>query len=205
MRTDFSTAIQRVLHTLKNGDPYTLNKLSQEAKLNFRTVKKIIDFLQKNQISTLDKTLEVSSTDNLTFIRLKEKSGLALYPEHIQQLIIRTTYYPTTTREEEVLAYLFLHEATNGKSAVNISKDKIVEELIKAEHLAKTNDGRYYLTEDGIMIARGAIKLYPELDNIKFQKQDVNSVQDYSMIFHGLSVPGPPLLPIIESMLARKR
>jgi hypothetical protein len=92
--------------------------------------------------------------------------NLALYPEKIQQLIIKTAYYPTVSREEEILAYLFIANASDASRAVDIPEDSKLGELLGAEHVARTPGGRYYLTSDGQTIARGALRLYPELKDV---------------------------------------
>jgi len=202
-RTDFPTAVQSILHVLEGRNPYTLNKLAYETGLNFRTVKKAIDLLKASQTTFFDNSLEVSSMDNVTVIRLKEKSGLAFYPENIQHLIIRTSYYPTTTREEETLVYLLLQNAISDKTAINIEQDGIVGGLIEAEHIAKTNDGMYYLTKDGIVIAKGAIKLYPELKNASLKNHN-HLIQNISITMQGLSILTAPLLPIVKSKITKR-
>ncbi len=49
------------------------------------------------------------------------------------------------------------------KLTPNLSGDSTLSGLVEAEHVAKTADGRYVLTEDGQMIAKGALDIYPEL------------------------------------------
>jgi predicted transcriptional regulator len=165
-RTDFPTAVQQILQILESGEPYTLNRLTQESGLNFRTVKKAVEFLQRNRRLLQEKTLEVSSADRLTIIRSRERAGgMALYPDRIQQLIIKTAYYPTVSREEEILTYLFIVNALDVSRAADIPEDSKLRELLEAEHVARTPGGKYYLTSDGQTIARGALRLYPELKN----------------------------------------
>ena len=196
-RTDFVTAYQKVLGILKSGEPYTLNKLSNEASLNFRTVKKILYVLESSQSSFSGKHLDVSNLKNLTVIKMKEKTGLTLFPEHIQSLIIKTSHYPTVSREEEVLVHLLLKNATNRNSAMDLLEDQTLKDLVEAEHVEKTN-GQYFLTEDGKYIAKGALKLYPELEKISLEipKQIVNV--------------SPPLIPMAirtapNAVMIRKR
>lgn len=199
-RTDFPTAVQKILKVLEKGEPYTLNKLAQETGLNFRTVKKVLEFLEAQTSFLEDKVLEVYSPgENLTVIRLKEKTGLAMYPEHIQHLIIRTTYYPTTSREEEILAYLLMQSATSEEGAVSIPESKILQELIEVEHVAKTKNARYYLTSDGQIIAKGALKLYPELKNVKID--NVESSIEQIPIQLQVSVPMAPNTALIKQRL----
>src|SRR5690348_8548744 len=120
-RTDFVTAARKTLEVLKTGEPYTLNKLSEEAHLNFRTVKKILDVLESNAKLVSGKTLDVSVFDNLTVVRMKEKTGLASYPQYIQNLIVKTTHYPIPSREEEILVHLLLESAMSISSTISLS------------------------------------------------------------------------------------
>ena len=161
-RTDFATALEMTLDVLKTGEPYSLSKLAKEANLNFRTVKKILHVLEASQSSFSGKHLDVSNLDNLTVVKMKEKTGMTLFPEHIQNLIIKTSHYPTVSREEEILTYLLLKNAINPDLSIDLLEDHILKELVEAEHVGKIND-KYYLTEDGMYIAKGALKLYPEL------------------------------------------
>lgn len=202
-RTDFPTAVQKIYRVLENGEPFTLNRLSQETKLNFRTVKKAIDFIQINQKSFLEKAVEVSSaSDNLTIVRVRSRSGLGFYPESIQKLIIKTSYYPTASREEEILAYLLMANATDDRRAVNLSEDRKLRELVEAEHITKTLDGGYYLTPDGQMIAKGALDLYPELREITtLASEEVAELVIHTQ-FQQLTIPLPPNPALINMMIA---
>ncbi|MGH9876640.1 MAG: hypothetical protein ACRD5H_03305 [Nitrososphaerales archaeon] len=69
------------------------------------------------------------------------------------------------SKEEEVLAYLLLHNAVDPRSAIPMQKNNILEKLVKAEHIEEKR-GRYHLTSVGKMVAQGALKLYPELKTV---------------------------------------
>lgn len=161
-RTDLSTATEVVLKTLESGEPFTLNKLSNETALNFRTVKKVLELLEKYQTVLLEKKLDISNLDNLTIIQMRERSGLLSLPEKVRHLIIKASYYPTISREEEILTYLLSHNAIDVNSKIKLDRDQTVTKLIKAGHIEEKN-GRFYLTNMGKMVANGAILLYPEL------------------------------------------
>lgn len=174
-RTSIVDALHIVLDILKSGEPFTLNKLARESDLNFRTVKKIIEVLQSSHSSFSGKQLEVSDLESTTIIQLKEKTGLLLFPESIQNLIIKTNHYPVASREEEILVYLFLKKATEPENAIYLPEGKMIEELVEAEHVGKVGN-RFYLTEDGMYIAKGALELYPELENISKEIPNENHV-----------------------------
>lgn len=165
-RTDLSTATGVVLKTLESGEPFTLNKLSNETSLNFRTVKKVLDLLEKYQTILLEKKIDVSNLNKLTIIQMRERSGMLSLPEKVRHLIIKASYYPTVSREEEILTYLLVHNATELDSRIKIDRDRTLEKLIKAGHIEEKN-GRFYLTNMGKIVANGALTLYPELKSTR--------------------------------------
>ncbi len=201
-RTDFATALEMILDILESGKPYSLSKLAQEANLNFRTVKKILHVLESSQSSFSGKHLDVSNLDNLTVIKMKEKTGMTLFPEHIQNLIIKTSHYPAVSREEEILTHILLKNATNPDSAIDLREDHILKELVESEHVGKIND-KYYLTEDGRYIAKGALKLYSELEKISLEipKQTV-SVHPHLI---QMAIPTAPNAVMIRKILERRK
>jgi len=201
-RTDFISAVHRTLDILKTGEPYSLNKLSEEANLNFRTVKKIIEVLESNQSSLSGKNLDVSVLGNLTVVRMKERSGLTMFPEHIQNLIIKTMYYPTVSREEEILVHLLLNNALDRDSAISLSEYGILKKLIEMEHVGKTNN-KYYLTSDGKYIAKGALKLYPELENMSRRFPIISEISSNAQLVQ-MAILNPPNIPMIKNMMAKR-
>jgi predicted transcriptional regulator len=166
-RTDFPTAVTKALKILKNGESYTQNKLAQKTDLNARTIQKVLSLLGEVQSVLKEKEIDISELDNVKIIRMKEKGGLASLPDSLQKMIIKTLYYPTTSREEEVLAHLLIKNAISKKSAISLPEGKILRELENAEQIVKTGNGKYYLTDIGLMVAKGATELYPELKNIQ--------------------------------------
>ena len=174
-RTSIVDAVHIILEILKSGEPFTLNKLARESDLNFRTVKKIIGVLQSSHDSFSGKQLEVSNLESTTIIQLKEKTGLLLFPETIQNLIIKTNHYPVASRDEEILVHLLLKNATEARNAIFLPEGKMIEELVEAEHVGKI-DNKFYLTEDGLYIAKGALELYPELESMSEETPKANHV-----------------------------
>lgn len=166
-RTDFSSAVFKTLEVLKDGESYTQNKLAQKTDLNTRTINKILIMLTDVQNTLREKEIDISEMENAKIIRMNDRSGLASFPEKIQSLILKTVYNPTTSREEEILTYLWLSNAVDIKSSISIPENKILSELVDAEFITKTKDRKFYLTSDGKVIAKGALKLYPELREMK--------------------------------------
>lgn len=181
-RTDFPTAVTKALEILKSGESYTQNKLAQKTALNARTIQKVLFLLDEVQSVLKEKEIDVSDLDNVKIIRMKERSGLASLPESIQKIIIKTLYYPTASRDEEVLTHLLIRNAIDSKSSVSIPEDKILQELQEAELVSK-KDEKFYLTDDGIMVAKGAMELYPELKELKSwtHMQLDGAIKDYAI------------------------
>ena len=61
------------------------------------------------------------------------------------------------------LTCLFLEGATSKDSAKTLADHPIVEELATRKMLTRTEKKQFYLTEDAILLAKGALRVYPEL------------------------------------------
>lgn len=166
-RTDFVTAVEKTLETLKSGESFTQNKLAQKTELNFRTLQKVLVHLGEVQLILQDKVIDISDLDSVKIVRMKERVGLTSFPDNIQKMIIKTLYYPTSSREEEILVHLLIRKAISKNSAIPLLEDSILKELLEIEYVAKTKSASYYLTSDGALVAKGALKLYPELKPVK--------------------------------------
>lgn len=168
-RTDFPTAVEQVLKVLSDGRPYTLNRLATEANLNFRTAKKAVELIEQTQNTLQARRIDVSATSaNHTVVQAKAKSGFASLPENIRNMVIKAVY-PSITEDEKILARLLRRGATSEKTAVAMAdaEKKALSELVEAEHVATTKEGKkYHLTNDGQTIAKGALRLYPELQEL---------------------------------------
>lgn len=161
-RTSFPDAMTRVLNALEKGDSFTISNLSREAKLNRKTVEKVVDVLEDVQKHCSEKRIEILQINNMKIIRLTERTGLLGLPESLQRLIIKTAYYPTPSREEEILVHVYLKDAKTPEKAMPLEKTEIVKKLLKQGQLLETEKG-IYLSEEGEIVTRGALKLYPEL------------------------------------------
>jgi hypothetical protein len=165
-RKDFASAVKLILYKLESGEPYTVNKLTEVTGLNYRTVKKALEFLESIQADLEAKKLDIVHADKMTMVHMKERTGMTTLPDNIQQLIIKSAYYPTTSREEEILAYLLLHKAVDMDSGIRLTHSKLLNELVEAQQIEATKDDKYYLSFVGKTVAEGALKLYPELKSV---------------------------------------
>ena len=161
-RTDLSKATLQIMETIQNGETYTLNKISEKTELNFRTVQKALFLIEACQKQLETKKINITHTYHATHIQMKTKSGITSMPMNIQKMLLRTSYYPTPDRNEEVLVYLLQNGAIKNTSAILMDSSTILDELVTAEHIIKKGE-KYYLSEMGVITAKGAISLYPEL------------------------------------------
>ncbi len=161
-RTDFASATLQIIKTIQNGETYTLNKISETTELNFRTVQKVLKLLEACQTQLESKKINITHLEHATHIQMKPKSGITSMPMHIQKMLIRTSYYPTPDRNEEVLVYLLQNGATKHTSAIQMNSSTILDELVTAEHVIKKGE-KYYLSDMGSITAKGAMSFYPEL------------------------------------------
>lgn len=161
-RVSFPEAMIRILDALEKGDDFSITSLSEKAKVNRRTVEKAIPVLEHLQKLCSEKRIEVSRVNRMKIVRLTERTGLLGLPEDLQKLIIRTAYYPTPSREEEILVHAYLKDAKTPEKAIPLEKTEIVKKLLKQGQLLEAEKG-IYLSDEGEIVALGTLKLYPEL------------------------------------------
>ena len=161
-RISFPEAIIRILDTLGKGGSFSITSLAEEAKINRRTVEKAIPVLEHFQKCCSDKRIEIGRVNRMRTVRLTEKTGFLELPESLQKLIIRTAYYPTPSREEEILIYVYSQNATTPEKAITLEKTEMVKKLLKQGQLLEAEKG-ICLSDEGQIVVQGALKLYPEL------------------------------------------
>jgi hypothetical protein len=146
--------------------PFSINSLTSETGLNRRTVEKVIKLLWEIQKFFEEKKLEVIKTRKQETVRLVERVGLLSLPNNLQRLIIRTAYFPTPTREQEILVHFYLRNALSPESAIELEDSPLIEKLVRQGQIKRLDDGRLYLSEEGRTVARGTLDIYPELERI---------------------------------------
>ena len=129
-RTSFPEAVKAVLSTLEKGEAFSVTHLSRETGLNRRTVEKVLSLLCEVQKSLQDKRLDIIKANKTKIVQLKRSYGLLSLPENIQKLIVRAVYFPTPSREEELLVHLLLKEAWTPEKAIDLERTEIVEKLL---------------------------------------------------------------------------
>jgi len=74
------------------------------------------------------------------------------------------------TPETQLLINLYLKDATSESKGIKVGDDPIVTRLVKQGQLLKTG-GKMYLSDEGITVAKGAVKIFPFLDDYKTNKK----------------------------------
>lgn len=164
-RTSFPDAVKVVLETLKKEKSVSVNALSKQTKLNRRTVEKSLKLLLEIQPYFQEIQLGSVESDWKKLVEVKERTGLLGLPETVQRLIIRTIHYPNPSETEIVLIHLLLNEAFSPEKALSLNKSRAVQKLIKQGQLEETEQ-KVYLSDEGRIVARGALDIYPELSKI---------------------------------------
>jgi hypothetical protein len=163
-RTSLPKAVKAVLDAIEKNTTLSVNALSRETGLNRRTVEKALDLLLESQTFFDRARLQVLKMDHLKMVEISEKSGLLELPENIQRLIIRTAYYPNPSIEESILVHMCLRGATSRENAILLDEDETLQKLVKQGQILKVETlPRFYLSDEGKIVADGALRLYPEL------------------------------------------
>jgi hypothetical protein len=165
-RKSFPEAVRTLLGTMEKGSTFSLSDLSRQAGLNRRTVEKALGLLTVAQNYLQENKLEVTNVAHTKVVRFSKRSGLLGLPEELQRLIIKTAYYPSPSREEEILVYAYRREAVSPEKAVEMEESALVKKLLEQGQFGKTSKGNVFLTDEGKIVAEGALKLYPELKDL---------------------------------------
>jgi hypothetical protein len=105
--------------------------------------------------------------------------SLLSYPEDIQRLILKAEHFPLPSQEAYLLLHLYLNNTTSLKNAIQLldvgrqkEKREILKKLVKQGHIKEKEESYLYLTDEGITIAKGTLRIFPELEK---QRMDVNN------------------------------
>jgi len=142
------------------GVVMTPNSIAKEAKLHYNTVKKYLPLIEDIQSKPEIRMMKTSAGYGF----MVESRDLLSLPEEEQIRIIRNDYFPEVGEEDVFLTKLLKVGATSREKAIKVKMKPFIKKGIDAKRYKKTNDGRLYLTSLGVMMARGALDIYPELE-----------------------------------------
>jgi hypothetical protein len=170
-RTSLAEACERVMKVLATQQkPYSISGISRESGLHRKTVEKCIQLMVNLESKWLDDyKLAMHTVDNKKIIRLERRTGLLSYPLDVQSLILRARHFPMPSNETYVIMNLFLQDAISRKTAIDLKEDEMTKKLVTQGQIIKSEDG-FYLSQEGLTVAEGALKLYPFLKQHKSEK-----------------------------------
>jgi hypothetical protein len=167
-RTSFSDACEIVMKLLAEQQrPYSISGIARESKLHRKTVEKCIGLLASLEANWLDNyRVTVHTVDKKRIVTLERRSGMLSYPAEIQRVILRAQHFPMPSDETYVLINLYLHNAKSEETAKKVQENKVTTRLVKQGQVIRTGSG-FYLSKEGITISKGALELYPFLEQHK--------------------------------------
>jgi hypothetical protein len=146
---------------------YSMTRLAKESKLHRNTVEKCIElFLNLEKLGLEDYRIKRESVDNKKIIFLERRTGLLSFPEDIQNLIIKLRYYPVPSEEGTILVHLFINNAISPTNALKLGNNEKFNKLIDQGQIKRSRNG-IYLSDEGIIVAKGILKIFPDLEKIK--------------------------------------
>lgn len=156
METDPLEVIHRLSKTLEaKNRPLSIQQLAKDSQLPSDTVRRYIRLMEAAKESPDFRV--ITSPKRL----MVEPIGFLSLPEAERLSYLRTNY---SVVGEEGLMMLSLYRAgaVSSKSGIKMTRSKIVDGLIDAEQIEETK-GKFFLTELGKRVAKGMLKIYPEM------------------------------------------
>jgi hypothetical protein len=212
-------ATRAVLEQVGTGT-FTVERLASSTRINRRTITKALDLITNVQKFTQDATLQIVEVNpRKRLVRsVPRNPSLSSLPKSVQDLVIRA-YYPEPSVEDKLLARLYLRGAFNSKSAVFSHVDPTVRKLVRQGQVARTRDGRLYLTDEGKVIAESELEVYPTLRTLPLRLESgilsnlIGYAHPYAHAYtsgRGISwisryaIKRPPKRPWIESWTSNR-
>lgn len=161
VRTSFPEATLKILDTLASKENMcTISSLGLETKLNRKTVEKAVGLLAEIQKRLEGLHLEIENLNRMRAIRLK-KIGMLDLPEDTQRRILRSAYFPEPTEELRAIANLYLHGAVSPEKAISLNQTSVLKKFVRQGQVIR-KERKFYLSEEGIIVAKGSLDIYPE-------------------------------------------
>jgi len=163
VRTSFPEATLRILDTLTSKENmYTISSLGSETKLNRKTVEKAVGLLAEIQKRLEGLHLEIENLNRMKAIRLK-RIGMLDLPEDTQRRILRSAYFPEPTEELKAIANLYLRGAVSPEKAISLNQTSLLKKFVRQGQVIR-KERKFYLSDEGIIVAKGSLDIYPELE-----------------------------------------
>jgi hypothetical protein len=158
-KRDVVSVLEDITDALSSSEePLTTSEIARLKGLDWKTTEKYL-----RALSNLEAHGRITLVKAGTNVKLwgLERRGLASRPEEEQLRIVRK-HFPEADAKDRVLVGLFLGGALDENKAVNLDASDATEEL-RATGMIAIRDGHGYLTDLGATIAKGLLRIYPEL------------------------------------------
>jgi len=162
-RVSLSEATKAVLQHVSK-EPSTIEELASSLQINRRTVTKVlslIEYVQRFEEKAALEVVDVNSRKRLVK-RVPREQNFSSLPVSIQKSLIQLAF-PHPSKDEEILSRLYLARAFNQETAVSLQPDRFLRKLTRQGQVANARYRRFYLSEEGKVVAEGALRLFPEL------------------------------------------
>ena len=164
-RLSLAEAQKAILNSFPLDHPMSINEFrkTKMKNANWQTVWKAISLINDTQKHLLENNivLDLKKDGNRYLITTRQINLLSL-PVEKRVRYIRQKYFPQPELEDILLIELYHRNAVKKENAIRLKEDKITKKLLAEEKINKIEE-RTYLTKDGVMVAKGLIKLYPEI------------------------------------------
>lgn len=158
-KRDVVSVLEDITDALRSSEePLTTREVAQLKGLDWKTADKYLRAL--SNLGALGRVTLVKHGTNVKLWGL-ERRGLASRPEEEQLRVVRK-HFPEADAKDRVLVRLFLGGAMDENKTVNLDANDATEEL-QATGMIAMREGRGYLTDLGATIAKGLLRIYPEL------------------------------------------
>ena len=158
-KRDVVSVLEDITDALNSSEePLTTREIAQLKGLDWKTTDKYLRAL--SNLAVHGRVTLVKDGTNVKLWGL-ERTGLASRPEEEQLRIVRR-HFPEADAKDRALVGLFLGGALDESRAVSLAESGATGEL-HATGMIVTKEGHSHLTELGATIAKGLLKIYPEL------------------------------------------
>jgi len=161
-RTSLSEACEDIMKLLVSTQkPHSISSLAKESKLHRRTVEKCVHLLEDLEYWLETYRIKLDNIDNRKIIGLERRMGLLSYPENVQRLLLRVEHFPEPSSETLRLMNMYLRNAISPENSVVLEENETIMKLSKLGRIIRSESG-WYLSKEGIIIAKGGFKIFPE-------------------------------------------
>lgn len=167
-RTSLDQAILKILDVLVEYKGMNVSQVAKVTSLNWKTADKALTLLLEISEKLHGMEIELYESGKSRMYILEDRFSLDKLPAPLRDAYIRSEF-PEPSNEHRVLVNLLLAGGSSSKMAIEIDDTKTARLLTKKRRIKSRKDGKFYLTDIGMQIARGALKTYPELVDYQVQ------------------------------------